>query len=263
MTQQPDTDNVRTETRGSVLVVTIDRPEARNAVDRPTADLLAETFRAFDADDSLAIAVLTGANGTFCAGADLKGIGDGRGNRVDADMSIDGPMGPSRMQLDKPVIAAVEGYAFAGGTEVLQGTDIRVASTSARFAVSEAKRSLYPMGGSAVRLRRQIPYAWAVDILVSGRDITAEEALQLGLVSYVVPEGDALTKAKEVAANVAACGPLAVEAIMQVLRETEHMSEQEAFAYEQPLGNAVFASDDAKEGPLAFKEKRDPVYNRK
>jgi enoyl-CoA hydratase len=119
------------------------------------------------------------------------------------------------------------------------------------------------MGGSAVRLRRQIPYAWAVDILVSGRDITAEEALQIGLVSYVVPEGDALTKAKEVAANVAACGPLAVEAIMQVLRETEHMSEREAFDYEQPLGNAVFASDDAKEGPLAFKEKRDPIYKRK
>src|SRR5580765_7958152 len=106
-------EDVRTEIHGPVLVVTIDRPHARNAVDRPTADLLAAAFRAFEADDSVGVAVLTGADGTFCAGADLKGIGDGRGNRVDADMSVDGPMGPTRMRLDKPVIAAVEGYAVA------------------------------------------------------------------------------------------------------------------------------------------------------
>ena len=262
---------VEVEREGGVLIVTLNRPQRYNAMTLTMFAQMADAWDELKSDDSLTCAILTGAGGNFSAGMDLRAMAGDEDNEGAIDTAArlkDDPGFVYRGLLKndrpyKPVIAAVEGYAFAGGTEVLQGTDIRVASTSAKFAVSEAKRSLYPMGGSAVRLRRQIPYAWAVDILVSGRDITAEEALQIGLVSYVVPEGDALTKAKEVAAKVAACGPLAVEAIMQVLRETEHMSEQEAFAYEQPLGNAVFASGDAKEGPLAFKEKRDPVYQRK
>ena len=161
------------------------------------------------------------------------------------------------------MIAAVEGVAIAGGTEILQGTDIRVAGESARFGVSEARWSLYPMGGSAVRLRRQIPYAAAADILLTGRHILAPEAKDLGLVSYVVPDGTALDKAKEVAGLIAANGPLAVEAILQTLRATEHMSEEEAFAFEQPIGMAVMASADSKEGPKAFAEKRTPNFQRK
>jgi enoyl-CoA hydratase len=262
---------VEVEREGGVLIVTMNRPQRYNAMTLTMFAQMADAWQELREDDSLTCAILTGAGGNFSAGMDLRamaGDADETGAIDTAQRLKDDPgfVWRGLLKTDrpyKPVIAAVEGYAYAGGTEILQGTDIRVASTSARFAVSEAKRSLYPMGGSAVRLRRQIPYAWAVDILVSGRDITAQEALQLGLVSHVVPEGGALAKAKEVAADVAACGPLAVEAIMQVLRETEHMSEADAFAYEQPLGNAVFASDDAKEGPLAFKEKRDPVYKRK
>jgi enoyl-CoA hydratase len=163
----------------------------------------------------------------------------------------------------KPVIAAVEGVAIAGGTEILQGTDIRVAGEGARFGVSEAKWSLYPMGGSAVRLRRQIPYTIAADILLTGKHITATEAKDIGLIGHVVPDGEALAKAHELAAMIGANGPLAVEAIVRTLRETEHMSEAEAFAFEQPIGMAVFGSEDAKEGPKAFSEKRPPNFQRR
>ena len=163
----------------------------------------------------------------------------------------------------KPVLAAVEGVAIAGGTEILQGTDIRVAGESARFGVSEARWSLYPMGGSAVRLRRQIPYTVAAEILLTGRHITATEARELGLIGHVVPDGEALAKARELADMIVANGPLAVEAILRTLRETEHMSEEEAFAWEQPLGAAVMASADAKEGPKAFAEKRPANFQRR
>jgi enoyl-CoA hydratase len=166
-------------------------------------------------------------------------------------------------QPTKPVVLAVEGTAIAGGTEMLQGTDIRVAGESARFGVSEVRWSLYPMGGSAVRLRRQIPYTEAADILLTGRHITAPEAKALGLVGHVVPDGQALDKAMEIARTIAANGPLAVEAVLRTLRETEHLSEAEAFAHEAGYGLAVFGSQDAKEGPKAFAEKRTPNFQRK
>jgi enoyl-CoA hydratase len=156
----------------------------------------------------------------------------------------------------KPVIAAVEGVAIAGGTEILQGTDIRVAGESARFGVSEARWSLYPSGGSAVRLARQIPYTEAADILLTGKHIVAAEAKQLGLIGHVVPDGQALAKAREIAATIAANGPLAVAAILKTLHETQGMTEPEAFAHEATYMGAVGASNDAKEGPRAFAEKR-------
>ena len=163
----------------------------------------------------------------------------------------------------KPVIAAVEGVAIAGGTEILQGTDIRVAGETTRFGVSEARWSLYPMGGSAVRLQRQIPYTVAADILLTGKHILAPEAKEIGLIGHVVPDGQALDKAREIGETIAANGPLAVEAILKTLHETQHMGEEEAFAYEMGYTGSVMGSEDSKEGPKAFAEKRTPNFQRK
>jgi enoyl-CoA hydratase len=163
----------------------------------------------------------------------------------------------------KPIIAAVEGVAIAGGTEIMLGTDIRVAGESARFGVSEVRWSLYPMAGSAVRLGRQIPYTVAAEILLTGKHIKAAEAKDLGLIGHVVPDGQALDKAKEIAEQICRNGPLAVEAVLETLRTTPGLTEAEAFAAEWPRGQAVFASEDAKEGPKAFSEKRTPNFQRK
>ena len=148
------------------------------------------------------------------------------------------------------------------GTEILQQTDIRIAGESARFGVSEVRWSLYPMGGSAVRLRRQIPYTHAAEILLTGKHLTAEEAARVGLIGHVVPDGQALAKAKEIAATIAQNGPIAVEAVLRTLRETDGMTEAEALAHEWEYGLAVFQTNDGKEGPRAFAEKRPPNYTR-
>ena len=160
----------------------------------------------------------------------------------------------------KPIVAAVEGVAIAGGTELLQAMEIRVAGESARFGVSEAKWSLYPMAGSAVRLPRQIPYTQAAEILLTAKHITAREALEIGLIGHVVPDGQALAKAREIAEVVAGNGPLAVAAITRTLHETDGMTLDEALAHEFEYGQAVFASKDAVEGPKAFAEKRKPDF---
>jgi len=166
-------------------------------------------------------------------------------------------------QLRKPLIAAVEGYAVAGGTEILQGTDIRVAGESATFGLFEAKRGLYPLGGSVVRLVRQIPYTVAMDLLLTARAMGAPEAREVGLIGHVVPDGGALDKALEIAAVIGANGPLAVEAIKTSLRTTDGMSEAEALAADLEIGWPIFTSEDAAEGMKAFAEKRPPVYRRK
>jgi enoyl-CoA hydratase len=163
-------------------------------------------------------------------------------------------------RLTKPLIAAVEGPAIAGGTEILQATDIRVAGESARFGVSEPRWGLYPLGGSAVRLPRQIPYTVAADLLLTGRHIKAPEALALGLIGHVVPDGEALAKAHEIAGMVAANGPLAVQAVLKTIRDSEGKHEDECWADDAKAGAAVFASNDAKEGPKAFLEKRSPEF---
>jgi len=175
------------------------------------------------------------------------------------DLSVIEPLLKGR-RLTKPLIAAVEGPAIAGGTEILQACDIRVAGEGARFGISEARWGLFPLGGSAVRLPRQIPYTVAADLLLTGRHITAAEAASIGLIGHVVPDGQALAKALEIADMIAANGPVAVRAILQVIRETEGMAENEAFALEAKAGMAVFASEDAKEGPRAFAEKRRPQF---
>jgi enoyl-CoA hydratase len=259
------------ERAGPIMIVTLNRPKRYNAMTLTMFAQLADAWRELSDDDELRCAILTGAEGNFSSGMDLRamaGDADEEGAiDVAARMKEDpGFIWRGLLKTDrpvKPVIAAVEGVAIAGGTEILQGTDIRVAGESARFGVSEARWSLYPMGGSAVRLRRQIPYTAAAEILLTGRHITAPEARELGLVGHVVPDGDALAKARELADLVCANGPLAVEAILKTLRVTEHMSEDEAFAWEQPHGTAVMGSDDAKEGPKAFAEKRTPDFRRR
>jgi len=251
------------ERRGHVLIVTMNRPRARNALSGPMMELMRQAWDTVDGDPEIRVCVLTGAGGAFCAGADLKAMTSSHpGDRFqggDLDVSVIEPLLKGR-RLTKPLIAAVEGPAVAGGTEILQACDIRVAGASARFGVSEARWGLFPLGGSAVRLPRQIPYTVAADLLLTGRHITAAEALSIGLIGHVVPDGQALEAALEIAAAIAANGPVAVRAILRVIRETEGMAENEAFTLEAKVGMAVFASEDAKEGPRAFAEKRQPRF---
>lgn len=262
-TPTPDDQQLLTERHGHVLVVTMNRPEARNAL---SSAMLAGMVAAWDEVDNnpdIRAAILTGAGGYFCAGADLKAMND----KAPGDTFAAGGWDLTRLpallkgrRLSKPLIAAVEGPALAGGTEILQGTDLRVAGRSARFGVSEAKWGLYPLGGSAVRLPRQIPYALAMEMLLTARSITAQEALEYGLIGSVVEDGKALDAAMELAQRIVANGPLAVQAIMRTVRATEGMHEDEAFRFDAEQGMEVFASADAKEGPKAFLEKRTPQF---
>ncbi|MDA3628397.1 crotonase/enoyl-CoA hydratase family protein [Saccharopolyspora oryzae] len=249
------------ERRGPVLVVTMNRPEARNALSGPMMQIMREAWDEVDRNDEIRACILTGAGGAFCAGADLKAMTQSHPGDTTRgmDMSVIEPLLKGR-RLTKPLIAAVEGPAIAGGTEILQATDIRVAGESARFGVSEARWGLFPLGGSAVRLPRQIPYTVAADILLTGRHVRAAEAKEIGLIGHVVPDGQALAKALELADLIAANGPLAVRAILRTIRETEGMPENEAFEVDARLGVEVFTSEDAKEGPRAFAEKRTPHF---
>jgi enoyl-CoA hydratase len=249
------------EQRGHVLVVTMNRPEARNALSPEMTRLMAQAWDRVDADPGIRVCILTGAGGAFCAGADLKAMtSDHPGRRMgELDVSVIESLLKGR-RLTKPLIAAVEGPAIAGGTEILQATDIRVAGESARFGVSEARWGLFPLGGSAVRLPRQIPYTLAADLLLTGRHITAAEAREMGLIGHVVPDGQALAKALEIAEVIAANGPVAVRAILRTMRETEGMAENDAFKIEAKIGASVFRSEDAKEGPRAFMAKRRPEF---
>jgi enoyl-CoA hydratase len=193
--------NVRTSTDGPVLTVTIDRPEARNAVDGPTAAALADAFRAFDGDDALGVAILTGAGGVFCAGADLKAFGTDRTNRVADDG--DGPMGTSRMLLGKPVLAAVEGYAVAGGLELAIWCDLRVAARDAVFGVFCRRWGVPLIDGGTVRLPRLIGHSHALDLILTGRGVSGDEALRMGLANRITEPGDALTTATALAHDLA------------------------------------------------------------
>jgi enoyl-CoA hydratase len=247
------------EQRGHTLLVTMNRPEARNAITGEMMAIMTEAWDRVDSDPEIRSCVLTGAGGAFCAGADLKTMA----RKSPADSHERGTFDPSRIEgllkgrrLTKPLIAAVEGPAIAGGTEILQGTDIRVAGESAKFGISEVRWSLYPLGGSAVRLVRQIPYTVAADLLLTGRHILAPEAKELGLIGHVVPDGQALAKAHELADQVAANGPLAVQAVLRTMRDSEGKHEDDCWAEDARIGAAVFSSQDAKEGPRAFLEKR-------
>lgn len=261
MDATPEPPHALVERQGPVLIVTMNRPEARNALSGPMMAIMRDAWNRVDSDDDIRACVLTGAGGAFCAGADLKAMTRSHpGDSANAfDLSTIEPLLKGR-RLTKPLIAAVEGPAIAGGTEILQATDIRVAGESARFGVSEARWGLFPLGGSAVRLPRQIPYTIAADILLTGRHLRAAEAKEIGLIGHVVPDGQALAKALELAGMIAANGPVAVRAILRTIRETEGMHENDAFKLEARIGMDVFRSDDAKEGPRAFLEKRTPDF---
>ena len=196
---------VHFEPDGPVAVITIDRPEVANAIDRPTADELASVLRRFDADDQLAVAVLAGANGTFCAGADLKAMrepGAPRASRVEPDG--DGPVGPTRMLLDKPVIAAVEGHAVAGGLELAIWCDLRVAARDAVFGVYCRRWGIPLMDGGTIRLARLIGHSHALDMILTGRGVDGEEAHRMGLANRLVEPGQTLPAARALAHEIAA-----------------------------------------------------------
>ena len=259
-TEQP---HCLVEKEGHVLVVTMNRPERRNALSGQMLRIMEEAWDRVNSDDEIRVCILTGAGGYFCAGMDLQAADE----KPPSESFESGEYDPTVIKgllkgfrLTKPLIAAVEGPAIAGGTEILQGTDIRVAGESAKFGVAEARWSLYPMGGSAVRLPRQIPYTVAAELLLTGRTLRAAEAKELGLVGHVVPDGEALAKARELAGLVAANGPLAVQAILRTMRDSEGWHEEECWADDARVGAAVFSSDDAKEGPRAFLEKRAPRF---
>jgi len=251
------------EQEGHTLVVTMNRPEAKNALSGPMMEVMAEAWERVNSDPEIRVAILTGAGGAFCAGADLKAMGTAHpGDSFSGggwDLSVIKSL-LKGFRLTKPLIAAVEGPAIAGGTEILQATDIRVAGESAKFGVSEPRWGLYPLGGSAVRLTRQIPYTVAADLLLTGRHVTAREAFEIGLVGHVVADGTALDKARELAGLIGENGPLAVQAILRTIRETEGLHENEAFKLDAEIGMPVFMSEDAKEGPRAFAQKRKPEF---
>ena len=195
--------SVRYEVDGPIVVVTVDRPEVANAIDRPTADALAAAFRRFDADDALAVAVLTGADGRFCAGADLKAMREDASRTTRVSEDGDGPLGVSRMLLSKPVIAAVEGHAVAGGLELAAWCDLRVAADDAVFGVYCRRWGIPLMDGGTIRLARLIGHSYALDMILTGRGVAGEEALRMGLANRWVPPGRALPEAIELARGIA------------------------------------------------------------
>lgn len=257
-------EHCRVERDGHVVIVTLNRPEARNALSPEMLVGMHDAWMEIDRDPHVRCAILTGAGGTFCAGADLKAMAaDRQGSGQEAiqrrfaeDPDLHWKALLRHHRLKKPLIAAVEGYAVAGGTEILQATDIRVAAEDATFGVAEVRRGLFPLGGSTVRLRRQIPETLAAEILLTGRFITAQEAVGFGLVGRVVPSGKALETALEIAHQIAENAPLAVQAVLRSLRETEGLSEIDGLARELEIGQPIFATKDAREGPRAFAEKR-------
>ena len=241
---------IRVERAGSVTTVVLDRPAARNAVDGPTAAALADAFRAFEADSAARVAVLWGAGGTFCAGADLKAIGTARGNRVDAEG--DGPMGSTRMLLAKPVIAAVAGYAVAGGLELALWCDLRVVEEDAVFGVFCRRWGVPLVDGGTVRLPRLIGMSRALDLILTGRAVSAREAEQIGLANRVVPAGRSREEAEDLARTLALFPQGCLLSDRRSAHEAAGRSLTEALASEFRLGKATIDSGEAAVGAARF-----------
>ena len=249
-------DEVLVERRGAVQVVTINRPDARNALDRAVAEGVAAAVDELDASDDLRAGVLTGAGGTFSSGMDLKAFLRGETPAIEGR----GLCGITRTPPRKPVVAAVEGWALAGGFELVLACDLVVAARTARFGVPEVKRSLVAAGGAALQLPRRVPYAVAMELLLTGEPIDAERAAAVGLVNRVVEEGAALDAAVELATVIAGNGPLAVAVTKQIAAATNDWPVAEGWQRQDELTGPVFASEDAREGAAAFAERRAPVW---
>ncbi len=238
--------------RGGILIVTIDRPERRNAVDRDTAQQLADVFRDFDGNDHLAVAVLTGAGGTFCAGADLKSFAAGGGNRVNPDISVDGPMGPTRMLLSKPVIAAVEGYAVAGGLELAAWCDLRVAASNAVFGVYCRRWGVPLIDGGTVRLSRLLGHSHALDLILTGRGVSGAEAQSMGLANRMTEPGAALEGAIQLAQELAGFPQHCMRSDRLSSYEQWGMDLDDALSNETVLGLATIRTGETANGAARF-----------
>ena len=261
---------VLVERDGPVVTLTLNRPDKKNAFNCEMLCRLCDAWDMIDADDGVRAAILTGAGGNFSAGADLDRLvgalmagepaQDEFEERIRSDFGLIYKGFLKEYRTSTPIIAAVEGYCYAGGIEILQAFDVRVAAEGARIAVSEVQRSLFPMGGSTVRLPRQIPWTVAMEMLITGDPITGRRAYDVGLVGHVVPDGTALAKARDIADRIARNGPLAVRNIRASVLAADALPEADAYAREVELGMEVMASKDAREGPRAFLEKREPNY---
>jgi enoyl-CoA hydratase len=246
---------VAMETNGKVCTVIIDRPDVKNAVDRKAADKLTDAFRAFDANDSLKVAVLWGAGGTFCAGADLHAVSkfsEGVANRLDTDISKDGPMGPSRMHLSKPVIAAISGYAVAGGLELACWCDLRVVERDAILGVFCRRFGVPLIDGGTQRLPRLIGMSRALDMILTGRAVGAEEALAMGLANRVVDTGTARQEAEKIAAQIAAFPEICMRSDRQAVLRGFDMDFDSAMQLEFNLGMNVINSGETQKGASNF-----------
>jgi enoyl-CoA hydratase len=261
---------VLVERDGHVVTITLNRPDKRNAFNAEVLCRLCDAWDAMDHDPDIRAGILTGAGGNFSAGADLDRLvgamlsGKPAENefeeRIRADFGLIYKGFLKTHRTAKPLVAAVEGYCYAGGMEILQACDIRVASEGAQLAISEVQRGLFPMSGSTIRLPRQIPWTIAMDMLLVGDPITGRRAYDIGLVGHVAPDGEALKRASELAERIAANGPLAVRNIKASVLAADTRPELEAYDKEQELGMVVMSSNDAKEGPKAFLEKRAPNF---
>jgi enoyl-CoA hydratase len=260
------------EKSGHVAVVTMNRPQVRNAINAEMLCRLADAWQDVNDDPAVRAAIFTGAGEqAFCAGADLDRLvrmmqglrpaEDEFDERIKSDISLIYKGLLRNFEVSKPIIAAVKGFCVAGGTEMLQATDIRVAADDARFAVAEVKHSLFPMGGSTVRLARQIPFCRAMEILLTGEQLSAAEALQIGLVNKVVPAAQVMPEARRYAEVIAQNGPLAVQAVKRSVLASLGVPTARALEQELELGIPVSMSEDAREGTKAFKEKRKPVFH--
>jgi enoyl-CoA hydratase len=247
---------VLTERRDGVLIITLNRPEARNAVNRALAEGVAGALDALDADSDVAVGVLTGAGAGFSAGMDLKAFVAGES----AWVGDRGFAGIVQRSARKPLIAAIEGFAVAGGLEIALACDLIVAARGAKLGIPEVKRSLVAAAGALMRLPRRVPYGVAMELALTGDTITAERAYELGLVNRVTEQGQAIDAALELAASVARNGPLALDATKAILQQQFDWSDAEFWQRQGELSGPVFASEDAREGATAFAEKRDPVW---
>ncbi len=247
---------VLVEQRDRILIITINRPNAKNAINAAVSQGLADAMDQLDGDPDASVAVLTGAGGSFCAGMDLKAFARGE-NVVVASRG----MGFIERPPTKPVIAAVEGYALAGGTELALATDLIVASTDSAFGIPEVKRGLVAAGGGLLRLPQRIPYGIAMELALTGENLPAQRAHALGLVNVLADPGTTLDAAIALAEKITANGPLAVAATKRIIVESRAWSPERMFAEQIKILMPVFASNDAKEGAIAFAEKRSPRWS--